>query len=274
MPSYTTNPQSFAKIRRKLIVRLLLISLIPLVLIFGWEVWQIIQTGEGNLSTFWFIVPIFLGTIIFNLRRTIAQQREIWNSIEIEIDHNRILYRQLRIPEVVLERSKIINIIESKQGLCIQTADRTRSLLIPINLDRADYLEIKTILSNWTEIKPASTANNIRNIILVIIYVLGFIIFLFSPYIWLSLVLGIAIIVYNQYFNRLIQRHEAIDPQSKKFLSRSFILTIFIVCFSIFGKLSLRYVFPKYLEKDRQSEQSLLHPKFSNKKRDRSLYIK
>lgn len=265
MPRYTTNPQNFAKIRRKLIWRLLLISLIPLALIFGWEVWQIIQTGEGNLSTFWFIVPIFIGTIVFNLRRTIAQQREIWNSIEIEIDHNRISYQQLRLPEVTIERSQITSITESKQGLYLQTADKTRSLGISINLDRADYLEIKTILSDWTEIKPASTRNNLRNIFIVTIYLLCFIVFWISPYIWLSLILGIAIVAYNQYFNRIIQRHEAIDPQYKKVYNRSFIIMTFVICIIIFSKLSLRYFFPKYLEENPQIEQSFLHSEFFNK---------
>lgn len=151
----------------------------------------------------------------------------------------------------------------------LQTADKARSLGISINLDRADYLEIKSILSDWAEIKPASKATAIRNAILITVYLLGFIVFLISPYIWLSLILGIAIIAYSQYCNRLIQRHEAIESQYKKVSNRSFILTIFIVCISLFSKLSWRYILPKYLEKIRQTEQTFLHPKFSNTKRDR-----
>lgn len=152
MQTYTTSEASFAKIRRDIIIRMTLFSGTIFGLIIGWEVWQNRSNDEGSLLALLLFVIVMVATSFFSIARIVSQQKKIWNLIRINLASDYISRQQIRVPEVKIYRLEITAIEEYKTGILIKTADKGRATAIPIQLEQADYLEIKETLTNWNDI--------------------------------------------------------------------------------------------------------------------------
>ncbi|MEL7421016.1 MAG: hypothetical protein AAGK10_21005, partial [Cyanobacteria bacterium J06555_3] len=73
-------------------------------------------------------------------------QQEIWNSIVITVDVY-VSRQQTGMSETRIERSQVTKIEENQHGLWIQTDSKTHAIIIPRQLEQADYLEIREVLS-------------------------------------------------------------------------------------------------------------------------------
>jgi len=187
MRTYKTSPQSFAKIRRDIIQGLSIISGLVFGSIIGWDIWQNRNNNESDFSYLILVLIIIVATTIFSIRKAVLQQQQIWNSIEIKLDDDYISRQQIRIPEVKIYRSEITEIEEHKHGLIVKTVDKGRLLAIPIQLDRADYLEIKDTLKNWQGSEILAAKTNRRDIALAIAYLVAFLLLFLSFNIWAQL---------------------------------------------------------------------------------------
>ena len=261
MPVYTTSEQSFVKVRQKITKQTQLSSLILIIFFLVLDIWKYFSTGETNFTSviIGIIVVVILSIVTTN--KVIKERKEIWNSLEIRLEDNYISRQQIRIPEVRINREEITAIQESKHGLCILTNDKTRSLLIPIELEQADYLEIKETLSNWTEIKPLSTTQQFKNISIVVLYSTIFIGLFISPFIWLNVILGSILIIWSYYSVDIINKMSGVDPKFKKANKKIFFWTLFIVLINIFGKWYLISRFGLFQQQSppQQTEQSILN---------------
>ena len=262
MQTYTTSTQGFSKIRRDIIKRLSLASILLTVFLGGLELWKIKANGDGNLTYLIISIPVLLGAYIFTARKVISQQKEIWDSIIINIDNDYISRQQIRIPEVRIERTEVTAVEENKFGIWVKTENKARSLVIPIQLEQADYLEIKETLINWTEAGIVTPAHNRKDLVLIVTYVIAFIVLFLSFNIWLNFILGAAIIAYYAYTNKLIQNNVSVDPQFKKTYKRMFVWTILIVLLNTFGKLYMILGIKKLKEELNESPQVVLPIKY------------
>ena len=262
MQTYTTSTQGFSKIRRDIIKRLLIALILLTVFLVGLELWKIKANGDGNLTHLIIFIPVLLGAYIFTARKVISQQKEIWDSIIINIDNDYISRQQIRIPEVRIERTEVTAIEENKCGLWVKTENKARSLIIPIQLEQVDYLEIKETLISWTEAGIVTPTNNREDLLLAVAYIIAFIVLFLSFNIWLNFILGAAIIAYYAYTNKLIQNNVSVDPQYKKIYKRMFVWTILIVLFNTFGKLYMISAIKNLKEKSNKSPQVVLPIKY------------
>ena len=257
MRTYKTSKASFAKIRRDLIIRLGLIFTLIFGGIIGWEIWQNRSNGEGDLYSLILIAAVLIFTGIFGIGKAIAQQQEIWNSIEINLDSDYISRQQVRVPEVKIYRSEIATVESDKAGIWVKADDKARTIVIPAQLDRADYLEIKETLTNWQGEEIAAVKRN-KEMAIAIAYIVAFLILFLSFNIWLNFILGIGIIIYNIYTNKLIQNNVSIDPQFKKTYKRNLAITTFLVLINTFGKIYLLSAIKRIKQEVNKNPQALI----------------
>lgn len=129
-------------------------------------------------------------------------------------------------------------------------------------LEQADYLEIRETLSNWAEIQPPSVAKSAKECATAIIFTLGMIVMLISSYIWLSLLVGIPVIVYFRYSNNLMQNTPGIDPKFKKSSKFMYYWLIFMLVMGTFVKLQIRSLRKQFREES--APQQVMLPKQLN----------
>ena len=258
MGIYTVSKQSFAKIRRELIMRLVIISGLIFGGIVGWEFWQHRRNGEGELLTLVLIVVVLIGASIYGISKAIAQQQAIWNSIAIRLGNDYISRQQIRVPEVKIYRSEISKIEENRAGIWVKTSDRGRTIVIPAQLDRADYLEIKETLIGWQGAAITQAKSNRIELIFAVAYLVAFVALFFAFNIWLHLIIASIILAYNIYTYRLIKKNVALDPQFRKTYNKALMTTTFIVLANTFAKVHLLSEIKHRKPETHQNPQTLL----------------
>lgn len=246
-----------------MIKRSLLISLILIGFFIGWEMLKTKANGSGDYTYLAFFLPFFLGIMIFTTYKTIKQQQEIWNSIVITVDDVYVSRQQTGMSETRIEPSQVTKIEENQHGLWIQTDSKTHAIIIPLQLEQADYLEIREVLSNWEDIKPPSMAKSAKEYAIAILFTLGMIVMLLSPFIWLSLLVGIPVIIYFRYSSNLIQNTPGIDPKYKKSTKFIYYWLIFMLVMSTFAKLQIRS-FRKEIREESVPQQVILPRQLNN----------
>ncbi|MEL7421018.1 MAG: hypothetical protein AAGK10_21015 [Cyanobacteria bacterium J06555_3] len=118
------------------------------------------------------------------------------------------------------------------------------------------------VLSNWEEIKPPSMAKSAKEYAIAILFTLGMIVMLLSPFIWLSLLVGIPVIIYFRYISNIIQGTPGIKSNQKKSIKFIYYWLIFMLVMGIFVKLQIRS-FRKQIREESVSQQVIL-PRQSN----------
>lgn len=146
-----------------------------------------------------------------------------------------ITRRQIRIPEIRIHREEVTAIREIDTGLLIFTADKFRSLFIPVEVEGHGYEEVKAALSAWTPVQLKSSVTRAKNAALFILVLAGFGIILFSSSPWLVLVVGLVMAGCYTYSYWILRRSKGVDPRFKR--KRDFIIVLVFLVFIISFKL-------------------------------------
>jgi len=213
MKTYTLSPQGISRSRQRFIQRMVIMFVITFGIIIALDYWR-----SGTVSfTILIISFLFLGGIMaFIVFRNLKRFVEIWESAKVEVGEDYIARSQLRIPEVRVDRADITYVEETGSGLYIHTADKRRTLIIPIELDNADYQEIKELLSTWTAVKPRSVMATTQNIMLLVVLIIGFGILFVSTSLWVVLLTGIAMTGFYGYIYWRWRNAEGVDPRYRR----------------------------------------------------------
>lgn len=228
MKTYSLSKNNFLQFRRRLIIRTGIFDIVAMAIILVVAVykaentWPYVQPSIAWLYVL-LSIPIFLAVFGFTLYRSIKQSHAIWDSVRVEIGEDYVARRQLRVPEVRINRTEVTALREINNGLCVLTSDKFRALCIPIELDGPDYEEIKTTLSAWAPIQPKSATARIWFTAQLILLGIGTLIVFFSTSAWLVLIVGVILSGYYIYFFLQLLRHKAVD-------SKSIFVYIFFIC--------------------------------------------
>jgi hypothetical protein len=224
--TYTISPRGISKQRERFLLQSSIIYGVIFLIIFGRD---LVANPDNTITSI--IIPMVLLSVVltYSLWRGWRQNKEILESIRIKINDEYIARSQVRIPQILINRQEVTSIEEIGAGLCIRSADKTTSLLIPNNLDESDYQEIKNILSYWSTIHPQSPKTKILSITLVVVLITAFSIIFFSSSLWLGLIAGLFLLVYYGYYYWSLRQTKAVDPRYMRAILIGLIISLLMV---------------------------------------------
>jgi hypothetical protein len=191
----------------------------------------------------WVLFPVVVLTFAifaFSVYRVLAQLRRIWESIEIEIGGEYVARRQARIDEKRLSREEVVAVQETERGLIIRARDRSRSMFVPAQLEEQGYEEVKATVLDWAPEEETSSQGKARKFVLVTSFVLGYLVVLLSWSRWLTLFVGIGMIVFLTYLYWL-RRHDERAVSLFRKLYPGVVVTIALVTFIKFTPVFQEY---------------------------------
>jgi hypothetical protein len=124
---------------------------------------------------------------------------------------------------VRLLRTDITRVDENASGLIVRTADRVRSVWIPIELDPANYQFIRSQLSAWTTVGTAAASEQALGLLMVVVVLGGMGLLFLSANVWVIGVTAGVLTVILAYSFWQLRRNPNLDPRSR----RSLIFTLF-----------------------------------------------
>lgn len=231
MKIYTLSPQGISKIRKQFLQRVNIILGVACCVVIAISLWN--ATDNNRLMTLIISILFSAAMMIFGPSRALQQNKEIWESIRIEIGDDYVARSQMRIPQVRINRQEITSIDEIGAGLCIRTADKSHTLVIPNHLDTSDYEEIKEKLASWSTIQLESPKTNQQNTLLIIVLLAGIGILFLSQSFWVVLITGVLMTGYYAYAYWSLRRAEGIDPQFKRSMLFAVLLSLFITIIKV-----------------------------------------
>jgi len=216
MKKYSLSSEGLKRVKEQGLQRTSLVFILSLIIVAF--VMNAPVNREGTTSLL-FVIPVSLFVIIaaaFSLYKGQNAQKAIWESIRIEVEDNSITRQQIFMAGIRISREEVKSIKETGQGLCIFTSDRNKSILIPVELDKTDYEEIKQTLSSWMNIEPKSPTQKRADLLLTILVVLGYGILFFSWSGWLVLFVSVVMVGFYAYMYWNLQQHKSVDPKTKR----------------------------------------------------------
>ncbi len=230
MKTYTLSPQGISRIRRRFLQRMSLFLGIICLAVVGVNLWVI--PNNGMTATIASII-VCIGVMTFALLRVLSQNKEIWESIRIEITDEYIARSQVRIPQIRITRQEITSIEERDGGICIRTDDESKTLFIPSDLDENDYQEIRNKLSSWIAIQPKSQKAKTQNAILLVLLIVGFGILFLSWSLWVVLLAGVSLTGYYVYYYWSLRKTKGIDPKFRRSTLISILFLLFVMIMKV-----------------------------------------
>jgi uncharacterized membrane protein (DUF485 family) len=150
MQEFTTKPNGFEEIRKKLIVRMSAIFGFILIAVFAFQMMSSNKNDEGTPSTWPYVFGFLVLVMIFSLVRGVKRQKATFESYSLKITEDSITREVLNVPTIVLKKRDVREIIKSQQGdFCIVGDNKISAILIPAQINNSKELE--RILQ---EIKP------------------------------------------------------------------------------------------------------------------------
>lgn len=195
-----------------------------------------IQGYRGMSSDFnsWFVtIPGFAIILGIAIRKAIKRQRDILNSIEINISENSINKSQKGFPLQIIQQNEIVSMIEyTGKGIMIKTQDKTKSIFIPFQIN--EFAEIKDVISGWHPIEPAKGNTNYRliNLMSGLLTICAMVVVYVSHNKFVILSVGLLLALSLIFSLLFIQLSKQIDAQTKK-SSWLILLPIFAVIYKM-----------------------------------------
>ncbi len=240
MKTYRMDPTRWNAAWRRMVLLFVVIFSVVLVIALGmvwanqfadvdWQDPDLMDSLLPSLISFGIFVVLFPLFVAFSIRRLLRQQRALWESIQVELGGNFVSRSQVRIPRLIIQRAEITEIQETNNGLCVRTANRSRSLAIPKSLE--GYDEIKNTLAQWAPLRHIQQRERWTSIATLISLVLGFGVLFFVWNFWIVLVVGVALIAFYVYFYWQLLHTEGVDPKFRRnmLFGVGFIVFIFIM---------------------------------------------
>jgi hypothetical protein len=218
------SPRGFPAFRQTLIRSGIIISGVVCAAVL----WMSFRQTDTSPIVWLITGPILLVVLVNGVRKAIAQQKEIWSSVEIRMDDGAVGRSQIRVPEILIRREEVTAVRETGQGMVVKTADRYRSLLIPRLLDPADYAEIREDLATWVPIESGGGERG-KGLAFMGLLIAGFAVMGFShnPGLVAAVAFGlIAIYVWSVW---RVYRQKGMDPAFRK---QAVFVLVFVILFA------------------------------------------
>jgi hypothetical protein len=235
---YRLSQAGWQQYQRRILTRLALASLFPVGIIVFIGV-----RSQGNNWPFVAIMLVLmlamLGTIAW---QSIRNQKAIWNSVVVRLGDGVISREQLRINEVRIQRSEVRRLSETKMGIFVYTANKHRSLVIPAEMEKSDYVEIASVLRQWQPFEPVPASQQVRNTILLMAILISFAIVFISQSPWIVTPMAAILTGVYIYAWRELRRAAGVDPAYRRSQFMVFVLLAFIVTIklaAVWGALHL-----------------------------------
>lgn len=225
MKTYALSQQGISKVRQRFIRRTGTSLAVICCIITGINLWR---AADNWLLALIISITLSVGVVAFVSSRALQQNKEVWESIRIELNDDTIARSQVRIPQMRMNREEITSIEETNEGLCIYTEDKLQELAIPIDLDPNDYQEIKTTLAARSNIQRKPQEGKTQNFAFYAILLIGFGVLFISTSLWIVLITGALLTGYDGYTYWIVRQTEGIDPKFKRSMLFAFLLPMFI----------------------------------------------
>jgi hypothetical protein len=150
MKEFTTKPNSFEEIRKKLIVRMSIIFGFILIAVFVFHMMSSSESDEGTPATWPYIFGFLVVVMIYSLARGVKKQKVTFEGYTLKITEDSITREVLNIPTIVLHKKDVREIIKSAEGgFSIVGDSKISAIGVPAQIN--NYEELERILQ---EIKP------------------------------------------------------------------------------------------------------------------------
>lgn len=192
--TYSLNPEQFAQVRRKLIIRAALVTP-PLIAVF----WYLQRAQPRDRFDLLFFPVLFVWIVYSSIRR----EQEKWNSLTLEIRDDTLVRTLPNYPVLEIVPSEVTRIIESRHGLMIKTNSRLRFLFVHHAL--LGYDDFRCRVATWAQALTIETVQENRSILAIARSWLGVaaciclfggpLYMMYTPYQWLIRPLGVCLVI-------------------------------------------------------------------------------
>ncbi len=151
MKSYRLRPEFVARTLRKNLVGPLIFGLVIVAMVVA----ALMARGPLTASSLTCLVPVALAFVAFIAWTVRRQTLGGWGSYRLDLDEVSVSRVQAGYPELVIRREEITRIVETPaHWLVVYAAEKGLQITIPEGVE--DYEEIRSRLSTWQPIEPAS----------------------------------------------------------------------------------------------------------------------
>lgn len=162
------------------------------------------------------IIPILLIVMLFNLRKSLNQQKQSWASYQLSLESDLISLSRNQLEAVTISKDEISSIKEYS-GTSIVVQAENKQIVIPVTLE--SFSEVRLFLSKWRNIdfaKSKSSQNILVMYSVTILTLLAFGIVAFASNKALVLITGsiLLIVLISNLF--LSQRNNNLDNKIKR----------------------------------------------------------
>jgi hypothetical protein len=171
MKVYSLNPKGLHQFKQGFVLRSGLFASIMIGLGVG-----AILTLTGNIladgPTTLHLISLLVGgslllVVAVAIRAAKIRQQPVWDSIQVEMADDYIVWRQSNKPEMRIHRDEVTYLadvtdpLNTTRGLLVRTKDARRWISIPDSIQ--DYEEIKTRLLSWGSLRQYTGAERFRS---------------------------------------------------------------------------------------------------------------
>lgn len=223
MKIYRLSDEGFNPIIRRVLTHLVISGVVVTTVLM---VASFLSQEPFSIGSEVFRVAILFTVLFFVGRKTVNQQKQIWESYELELSENYLIKRQDRLEDITIVKTDITEIVENNEGnLIVKTDDIYQNLIVLQAME--GFEEVKSELSQLREIKtedPRGIKNAKYQQVLFFI-ALGILLFARTPYIVIPLALGLILLLIWSIIQILRSPHYEVNAKIASFAA----LTLFLM---------------------------------------------
>ena len=217
---FELNLEHFSEFKKSLLMRTIPLMLMPLVAV-------LVFTKSTMI-----MVPFFLLIVLFVIMNLIKKQKRAWETFELSIDESKIERSQEGYPTISITKTDIKEAILAKNGsITLVAQPNANSIIIPFSVNNKE--ELLQIISSFTTVRELKKNNSLLYMYGAgILSLIALFSFMLSTNFYLTIGLGVVLLIFNIWSFIQIQRNKNLDKKVKR--ASYFMIFMLIV---IVGKL-------------------------------------
>ena len=149
---FALDQAQFSKFRKALLARTIPLLLLPIIATL------VFNRPDGTTTLF--LIPLFLGIVVFVIRNLIKKQKKAWESFELIIDDFKVERNQDGFPSISVSKTDIKEALEAKNGsITLVTKPSSNSIIIPFSVLKKG--ELVEAISTFTTLREAKNNNGL-----------------------------------------------------------------------------------------------------------------
>ena len=236
MKTYRIDPAQREKLVRDLTMKLALTLggvMVVVILIAGLMVSQL--PGMNNTTNVLLMVAAIaaLGLIVgYRMLGQVRDYQRGLESLQIGVAEERISRRQLRLPDLTIQRNEVALMQETEAGVLVVAKDSAKYLWAPAQLE--GFAEVRAVLAKWMPIRKAPPQQGGEKTgLLTVAWAIGTAlcmgVLLFATDPRLEVVAGVATLAIYLFVYRLLSAQRGVDPRFRRTYSGVFIFLVVVV---------------------------------------------